>query len=55
MERKIKLIGHLNRHNDFLNKIFEERIMGRRPIGKPRVNYFHGIKEKIGCASYQQL
>lgn len=29
----MKLIGHLNRHNYFLNNIFEWRIMARRPRG----------------------
>jgi hypothetical protein len=55
MERKIKFIGHLIRHNDFIINIFEGKIMGRRPRGRPRTNYFHDIKEKMGCASYQQL
>jgi len=49
MERKIKLIGHLIRHKDFFNNIIKGKIMG------PRANYFHDIKEKMGCASYQQL
>jgi len=50
IERKIKLIGHIMRHNDFLNNIFEGRIMRRRPRGRPRTNYFHDIKVKMGCA-----
>ncbi|VVC30173.1 Reverse transcriptase domain [Cinara cedri] len=31
------------------------RIMGRRPKGTSRTNYFHDIKEKMGGVSYQQL
>lgn len=50
MESKIKLIEHLIRHNDFLNNVFERRIMGRR---RPRANYFHDIKEKMSCIPYQ--
>jgi len=55
IERKIKFIGHIIRHNDFLNNIFEGRIMGRRPRGRSRTNYFHDINEKMDCASYQQI
>lgn len=39
----------------FFKNIFEGRIMGRRPRGRPRANYFHNIKEKMGCISYQRL
>jgi len=56
MERKIKWIGRLIRHdNDFLNNIFEGRIIGRRPRGRPRANCFDDTKEKMGALSYQQL
>lgn len=55
MEKKIKCIVHKIRHNDFLNKIFEGKIMGRRPRGKPRMNCFSDIEEKMGCISYQHL
>lgn len=54
-ERKMKLNGHIIRHNNFLNNLFERRIMGRRPRGRPRTNYFHDVKEKMSCESYQQL
>jgi len=43
MERTIKFIGHIIRHNNFLNNIFEGKIMGRRPRRRPRANYFHDI------------
>jgi len=55
MERKIKVIGHLLNHNDFFNNIFEGRTMGRRSRGRPKANFFHDIKEKMGSTSYQQL
>jgi hypothetical protein len=29
--------------------------MEQRPRRRPRAIYFHDIKEKIGCVSYQQL
>jgi hypothetical protein len=30
LKRKTKLIGHLIRHNTFINNIFEGKIMGRK-------------------------
>lgn len=46
MERKIKfIIVHIMHRND----IFEGRIMG------PIINYFHDVKENMGCLSNQQL
>jgi hypothetical protein len=54
MKKKPKFIGYFTRYNDFIINIFEGKIMGRRPRGKPRINNFHGIREKMGCASYQQ-
>jgi len=47
MERKIKFIGHIIRHNYFLNNIFEGRLMGLRPRGRSTANYFHDIEEKM--------
>lgn len=47
MGRKTKFIGRLN---DFLNNIFEGRIMVRRRP-RPRNNYFHDVEEKTGSAS----
>jgi len=55
MEKKIKWMRHLIRHNDFLNNTFEEGIREQRSRGRPRANYFHDIKEKMGCVTYQQL
>lgn len=55
MIRKIKFIGRLIHYNDFLNNMFERRIMGRRSRGRCRTNNFQDIEEKMDCASYQQL
>lgn len=54
MDKKIKFICHLIRYNDFLNDIFKGKIMGQRPRGRPRINYFHDVKEKMDCTSYRQ-
>lgn len=45
--RKIKLIGHISRHNDFIKNIVEGKIDGGR--GRPRECYF---KDNDNCRSY---
>lgn len=35
MNGKIKLIGHLLRHNDFVINVLNRKIMGKRPRRKP--------------------
>ncbi|KAI5717312.1 hypothetical protein M8J77_003669 [Diaphorina citri] len=52
--RRIKLIGHIIRHNSFINNIFEREV-GRRPRGRPRKEYFQDIMESMGCRSYGEL
>ncbi|KAI5727290.1 hypothetical protein M8J77_000272 [Diaphorina citri] len=53
--RKIKLIGHIIRHNDFLSNIFEGKVEGKKPRGRPRMRYFHDIQETMGCSSFESL
>lgn len=55
MKRKIKLIGHLLRHNTFITNIIEGKMEGRRPRGRPRKMYFEDIFETMRCATYHQL
>lgn len=53
--RKIKLIGHLLRHSEFLSNIFEGRVEGSRPRGRPRKQYFEEIQKPMRCTSYQKM
>ncbi|KAI5731180.1 hypothetical protein M8J77_006038 [Diaphorina citri] len=53
--RKTKLIGHIIRHNDFLSNIFEGKVEGKKPRGRPRMPYFHDIQETMGCSSFESL
>ncbi|KAI5755057.1 hypothetical protein M8J77_013699 [Diaphorina citri] len=55
MKRKIKLVGHLLRHNDFITNILEGKVEGRRPRGRPRKSYFEDIMKLMDCNSYSQL
>jgi hypothetical protein len=36
LKKKTKLIGHLIRHNTFINNIFKGKVMERRGRGRPR-------------------
>uniref|UniRef100_A0A8D8M2F8 Uncharacterized protein n=1 Tax=Cacopsylla melanoneura TaxID=428564 RepID=A0A8D8M2F8_9HEMI len=38
--RKIKLVGHIIRHNEFINNIFEGKVPGKKSRGRPRKEYF---------------
>lgn len=48
MKRKIKCIEHIICHSDFFNNIFKARLVGRRPRGRSRINYFYDVEEKMG-------
>jgi hypothetical protein len=54
MKRKVKLIGHLLKHNDSVTNILEGKIMGK-PRGRPRQLFFNDIKQRMGFTSYQHL
>lgn len=45
MKRKVKLVGHLLRHNEFITNIIEGRVLGRRPRGRPWKSYFDDIQQ----------
>lgn len=38
--RKIKLIEHIIRHNDFIINNFEGKITGKKPLMKPKEKIF---------------
>lgn len=49
--RKIKLIGHIIQHDDFITNIFEEKVTGKKPRGRPRKQYYEHIPELMNCAA----
>jgi hypothetical protein len=55
MKRKVKLIGHQLRYNDFVTNILEGKIMGKRLRGRPKQSFFNDIKQRIGFTLYQHL
>lgn len=54
-KRKVKLIGHLIRHSDFMKNIFEGRIQGRRSRGRPRSSYFQDVMNIMNVNSYSTM
>ncbi|KAI5734042.1 hypothetical protein M8J77_001775 [Diaphorina citri] len=54
-KRKIKLIGHIIRHNNFITNIFEGKIQGKKTRGRPRKQYFKDIQESMRCTSFSEL
>lgn len=55
MKRKVKLIGHLIRHNQFIGNIFEGRLLGRRSRGRPRTSYFRDLQNIMRVNTYGQM
>jgi len=55
MRRKVKLTGHLLRHNAFLTNILEGKVEGKRSRGRPRKSYFEDISKIMGCSNYSHL
>lgn len=53
--RKSKMIGHIMRHNQFLKNVFEGKVLGEKPRGRPRTTYFNNIKEDMRIKSYEEL
>ena len=53
--RKIKLIGHLIRHNEVMKNIFEGKIQVRRSRGRPRISYFKDILTTMNASSYSHM
>jgi hypothetical protein len=55
LKRRIKLIGHLLRHNVFITIFMEGKIEGKRYRRRPRKSFFEEIFHRMGCTSYQSL
>lgn len=55
MKRKVKLIGYLLRHNDFITDILEGKIIIKQPKERPRQSNFKDINQQMSFTSCQQL
>jgi len=51
-KRKIKLLGHVLRHNNFLQNIFEGKVLGKKTRGRPRMAFLKNTIHEMGCNSY---
>ena len=47
-KRKLRYYGHVKRKNNFLTTAMEGRMRGKRPRGRPRINWFSDVKEWTG-------
>lgn len=47
MKRKVKFIGHLLGHNDFVINILERKFIGKRPRGITRSAYFNNTNQQM--------
>jgi hypothetical protein len=45
--RKVKFIGHLLRHNDFVTNIMEGRVLGKKNRGRPRLSYIKNLMKEL--------
>jgi hypothetical protein len=53
--RKVKLIGHLLRHNGFVTNIMEGRLLGKKSRGRPRLSYIKNLMKELLCNSYAEM
>lgn len=53
--RRIRLIGHILRHNSFITSIAEGCIEGRTRRGRPRLSYMRQIMKDVGCPTYAEM
>jgi hypothetical protein len=53
--RKVKLIGHLMRHNGFVTNIMEGRVLGKESRGRPRLSYIKNLMKEPSCNSYAEM
>jgi hypothetical protein len=53
--RKVKLIGRLLRHNDFVTNIMEGRVLGKEGRGRPRLSYIKTLMKELFCNSYVEM
>ena len=54
-KRRVTLIGHILRHNNFIKGILEGIVEGRTRRGRPRLSYIGQIISDIGCQTYAHL
>ena len=50
-KRKLRYYGHVKRKNNFLTTAIEGRMCGKRPRGRPRINWFSDVKEWSGLTA----
>ena len=53
--RSGKLIGHIMRHNPFINNIMKGRINGRKGRGRPRKTFVGEMIGMAGCNGYLHM
>jgi hypothetical protein len=53
--RKVKLIGHLLRHNSFVTNIMEGRVLGKESRGRPRISYITNLMKELFCNCYAEM
>ena len=50
-KRKLRYYGHIKRKNNILTTALEGRMSGKRPRGRPRINWFTDVKEWSGLSA----
>jgi hypothetical protein len=53
--RKVKLIGHLLRHNSFVTNIMEGRVLGKESRGRLVLSYIKNLMKELFCNSYAEM
>lgn len=54
-QRRVKLAGHVLRHEGTIKTIMEGYVEGKRPRRRPRLKYAQQIMEDVHCDTYQQM
>jgi hypothetical protein len=55
MKRKIKLIEHLLRHNEFITIITDGKTNGKKTLGRPHKSFFEKVLRRTSLTSHQTL
>lgn len=53
--RKAKLIGHILRHNNLLDRIIVASIKGKNTRGRPPLEYISQLVKNLRCSTYYVL
>jgi hypothetical protein len=48
-------IGHIMRHNEFVVKIVEGAISGKKSVGRPQLQYLKQVTRNTGADSYTAM